>query len=305
MSRRPGDLLLRAGLELVDAVAGVLPQPVAYGLADLLGEAWYRFAPSRRRLVAAQMARVSEATGRPASGAALRRLVRAAFVAHARYYLEVVRVPRIDPQRVDEVMTWQDDGHFEELAHRGAVIVVSAHFGNFEPGALWLARRGLRWIGPIERIQPRALFEYLLSRRGARSTGGELVVPPDAGRRVLRALREGAVVAIAADRDLGTPAVEVTFFGHPARVPSGPATLALLSEAPIVVVTVRRSAPGRFRARSERIEWTAGGDREADVVAITQRIAAALERHIGEAPEQWWGTFQPVWTDFGGPARRA
>jgi KDO2-lipid IV(A) lauroyltransferase len=297
MSLRPGDLLLRGGLELVDLLFRSLPERTAYGLADLLGEAWYRLAPGRRRLVRAQLARVAEATGRPLGAPALRRLVRAAFVAHARYYLEVIRVPHYDPARIDEIITWRDPS-IEQLARSGGVLAVCAHFGNFEPAAPWLASRGFRWMAPMERIRPRALFEYLMSRRGARSAGGELVVPPDAARRLLRALREGAVVAIATDRDLGTPSVRVTMFGHPARVPSGPASLAILTGAPVVAVTVRRTAPGRFVARAEQVAWTASGNRKADETALMQRITDVLARHIAEAPEQWWGSFQPVWTDL-------
>jgi KDO2-lipid IV(A) lauroyltransferase len=303
MSLRPGDLLLRAGLELVDLLFRNLPERAAYGVADLLGVAWFRLAPGRRRLVAVQLARVAEATGRPLGGAARRRLVRDAFVAHARYYLEVIRMPHIDPAEIDDVITWQDERGFEQLLRSGGVIAISAHFGNFEPAALWLATRELRWVAPIERIRPRALFEYLLSRRGARSTGGELVVPPDVARRLLRALRAGAVVAIATDRDLGTPTVRVTMFGHPAEVPSGPAHLALLSGAPVVVGTVRRTARGRFEARMERVEWSATQDREADVAGLTQRITDVLARQIAEAPEQWWGAFQPVWADLAEAAR--
>jgi KDO2-lipid IV(A) lauroyltransferase len=298
MSLRPGDLLLRAGLELVDLLFRSLPERTAYGLADLLGEVWYRLAPARRQLVAAQLGRVAEATGRPLRGAALRGMVRAAFVAHARYYLEVIRVPHYDPERIDEVMAWRHGPGVEDLARSGGLVAVSAHFGNLEPAAIWLAERQRRWIAPMERIRPQALFEFLLSRRAARASGGELVVPPDAARRVLRAIRDGAVVAIATDRDLGTPSVRVTMFGHPARVPSGPANLAILSGSPVVVVTVRRIAPGRFLGQAERVEWTPTGDRDTDVAALTQRMADILTRHIAEAPEQWWGSFQPVWADL-------
>lgn len=305
MSLRPGDLLLRAGLELVDLFFRVLPEGAAYSVADLLGEAWYRLAPTRRRLVTMQLARVAESSGRPLRGAALRRLARAAFVAHARYYLEVIRIPRLAEQAIDDVLVWHDEAGVVELAQRGGLIAVSAHFGNFEPASLWLASRRIRWIAPVERIKPRALFEYLLSRRGGRSSGGELVVPPDAARRILRGLREGAVVAIATDRDLGSPTVTVTMFGHPAEVPSGPATLAVLTGAPVVVGTVRRTAPGRFAAHMERVEWTATEDRDADVAGLCQRITDILARHIAEAPEQWWGAFQPVWTDLARASRRA
>jgi lauroyl/myristoyl acyltransferase len=81
-------------------------------------------------------------------------------------------------------------------------------------------------------------------------------------------------------------------------MPSGPATLALLTGSPVVIITLRRTGHGQFVAWSEQIPWTATGDRPADIQALTQRITEALERHISESPEQWWGAFQPVWNDL-------
>ncbi len=297
MSLRPGGLVLRAGLELGDALVGLLPARAAYALADLLGLAWYRFAPARRRLVAANLARVCTATWRPVNGPELRRLVRAAFVAHARYYLEVIRLPRHGRRDIDQMLVLDDAAGVEALARTGGVIGVSAHFGNFEPGAIWLAARGLRWVAPVERIEPPELFAYLRSRRGAGSVGGEMVAPPS-GRRVLDGLRHGELVAIAADRDLSGSSLVVSFFGHPARVPDGPATLAVLTGAPVVVGTIRRTAPNRFAARTDLVAWSPTGNRRADVATLTQRITDVLADHIARAPEQWWGAFQPIWADL-------
>lgn len=297
MSLRPRGLILRAGLELGDALIAILPRRVSYVLADLLGKAWHRLAPERRRLVAANLARVLEATGRPATGQELQRLVRAAFVAHARYYLEVVRLPHLDPDKIEAALVLDDAAWFVELARAGAVIGVSAHFGNFEPAAIWLSRRGVRWMAPVERIDPPELFEFLKSRRGAGSVGGEMV-PPPSGRRALQALRQGDLVAIAADRDVVGNGREVRFFGHPARVPDGPASLALLTGAPVVAGTLRRTGPDRFAARVERVPWTPTGDRETDVATLTQRITDVLADHIAQAPEQWWGAFQQIWPDL-------
>lgn len=297
MSLRPGGLLLRAGLELGDALIAILPRRVSYALADLLGRAWYRFAPVRRRLVEANLARVLEATGQPATGPALRRLVRAAFVAHARYYLEVVRLPHLDPDEIEAALVLEDSAGFVELARAGGVIGVSAHFGNFEPAAIWLFRRGVRWMAPVERIEPPELFAFLKSRRGAGSVGGEMVPPPN-GRRALQALRQGDLVAIAGDRDVMGNGRDVRFFGHPTRVPDAPATLAVLTGAPVVAGTLRRIGPDRFAARVERVPWTPSGDRETDVATLTQRITDILADHIAQAPEQWWGAFQPIWPDL-------
>lgn len=302
MILRPGGLILRAGLELGDALIAILPRRLAYALADLLGRTWYRFAPQRRRLVAANLARVLEATGRPGTGPELRRLVRAAFVAHARYYLEVVRLPHLDPDEIEAALVLEDSAGFVELARAGGVIGVSAHFGNFEPAAIWLSRRGVRWMAPVERIEPPELFAFLKSRRGAGSVGGEMVPPPNS-RRALQALRQGDLVAIAADRDVMGNGREVRFFGHPTRLPDAPATLAVLTGAPVVAGTLRRIGPGRFAARVERVPWTPTGDRETDVATLTQRITDVLADHIAQAPEQWWGAFQPIWPDLAADGR--
>jgi phosphatidylinositol dimannoside acyltransferase len=294
----PSGVLLRGLLELGDAIVGNLPESVAYGLADLLGEVWYRSAPDRRRLVAANLARVAEATGRPLRGAALRRQVRAAFVAHARYYLEVVLLPRARGRDIGDFLEWHDEAGLEALLRESGVIAVSPHFGNFEPAALWMASRGLRWVAPVEQVEPPALFDYLRSRRGAKSAGGELVTSPDAARRVRAALRNHELVAIAADRDVGSPTLTVDFFGHPAQLPSAPATLALLTGSPVVIGSIRRLSPGRFVGRIEPVEWTPTGDRRADLATLTQRSTDMLAERIAEAPEQWWGAFQVVWGDL-------
>lgn len=298
MSYGPRDALLRAGLELGDAVVGILPTRAAYGLADLLGGAWFRVASGRRRLVAANLARVNAANGHPLQGEALREQVRAAFVAHARYYLEVARLPRHAQRSQDNTLIWEGGPDLAALLSDGGIVGVSAHFGNFEPAAAWMQAHGLRWVTPVEAIEPRALFDYLRARRGVGSASGELVAAPGAARRMLNGLRNHEMVAIAADRDVGTATLEVEFFGHKARLPSGPATLAVLTRSPVVVVTLRRTAPGHFVAWSEQIQWTPTADRHADIQALTQQMTDALARHISEAPEQWWATFQPVWDDL-------
>jgi KDO2-lipid IV(A) lauroyltransferase len=105
-------------------------------------------------------------------------------------------------------------------------------------------------------------------------------------------------VAIAGDREVVGSGQDVIFFGHPTRIPAAPASLAVQSGAPVIVGTLRRVAPNRFAARVDRVRWTPRGDRQRDVAILTQRIADVLAEHIAEAPEQWWGAFQPIWPDL-------
>ena len=93
-------LMLRLALEVADRIVAVLPAGAAYALADFAGDLWYRLAPERRRLVAANLARVCAATGRPTRGPEFAALVHSAFRNHARYYVELLRAPHY-PDRSD------------------------------------------------------------------------------------------------------------------------------------------------------------------------------------------------------------
>jgi KDO2-lipid IV(A) lauroyltransferase len=270
---------------------------MAYALADLAGDAWRRLAPDRRRLVAANLARVCDATGRAASGPTFRRLLRDAFRSHARYYLELLRAPSYDRARIDEIIevTDWDEGLAPHIVGRPCVLV-SWHLGSFEPFATFLAERGLRPMAPIEEIRPRALFEFLTERR---ARGAVDVIPLATARRPLsRKLRDGGLVAIIGDRDLPGDGQPVTVFGHPTTMPIGPAALAWTHGATVVAGRCLRTGPDRFRVEGEAIEVAATGDRRADVAATVAALARRLEHDIAAAPEQWWGAFQPFWPDL-------
>jgi KDO2-lipid IV(A) lauroyltransferase len=289
-------MLLRLGLVVADRIINALPSRVAWAVADLSGDLWRRMAPARRRLVAANLARVCDATGRPAHGPALDALVRRAFRHHARYYVELLRVPHFRPDALDRIVTFEPWSEHEEPMRAGGTILVSSHLGNFDPFGSYLASHGFKATVPVEEIRPRELFEFLTARRGG---GRVTMVPLRASRRPLvEALRRGEVVGIVGDRDLSGQGVEVDLFGHPTRVPSGPAALAVLTGAPIVAGRCLRIGPDRFVAGGVRITWSPSGKRDADIEALTRKLAARYEHDIGEAPEQWWGAFQPRWPDL-------
>ncbi len=289
-------MLARIGLEIADRVAAALPAPVAYGLADLAGDAWHRFAPGRRRLVAANLARVCEATGRPSRGRAFRALVRSAFRNHARYYLELLRGPHYQPGQIDEIVDVPEWAKFESVLRSGPTVLISSHLGNFEPFGAFLAAHGFVALSPIEEIEPRALYEFLAARRG---TGRIDLVPlRDARTAIGRRLRGGGLVGIIGDRLVAGGGQTVSFFGHPASVPTGPAALALQHGASVIVGRSLRAGPDRYIVEGEVLEIPSSGDRRADTLALTERIAARFERDVAAAPEQWWGAFQAYWPDL-------
>ena len=294
------------------ALALRLPDPFLHRLADLLGALWYVISPGRRALARANLARVcaalaarGEATSRVAAaaggGRALERLVLAAFRHNARYYLEMMLAPRytaayllahLRVETPDAVTALFPGGRLTHPA-----IIVGMHFGALELPSLLITRvHGQSVTAPMERLPNPALQAYLERTRGAT---GVRIVGIRGSASVLRAeLARGALVGLIADRDIGGNGVPVDLFGVPARLPAGPALLALETGADVYVGAVRRTGWGRYAGGAIRLERPEAGTRRQRVEAYLREEARAFERFVAQAPEQWWSVFFPIWMDL-------
>ena len=102
------------------------------------------------------------------------------------------------------------------------------------------------------------------------------------------------------DRDLTGGGTLTELFGAPARLPLGPALLAIETGAPTYVTAVRRATAGRYIGRLDPVDVAAEGSRRERATATTASIARIFERVIEVAPEQWWAVFFPIWPDLEG-----
>ncbi len=285
-----------------------LPEGPLVRLAELAGDAWYRLAPeraaqARRNLQRVCRALASDGRGSAATRAAandpraLERLVRAAFRHSARYYLEVARTPSLTPDELDRRLVVETPEVVADAFGRGGpVIFVGLHFGAIELPALFLAARVGGAVAPMETVDDPELQEYFVRTRGA--AGVRIVGLREARRELLGALRQGMSVGLVGDRDLTGGGLPVTLFGAPASLPLGPAILAVESDAPLFVVSVRRAGTGRYHGRLEGVPVAAEGTRRERVTAVMAGLAAAFERAVAVAPEQWWAVFFPIWPDL-------
>jgi KDO2-lipid IV(A) lauroyltransferase len=105
-------------------------------------------------------------------------------------------------------------------------------------------------------------------------------------------LRRNEIVALLGDRDYTGARDTTEFFGQPARLPHGPAKLALATGAPILPAFMIRRPGDTFAYIVEEPIWAdKQRDTEADIIA---RIARALERVISQHSEQWY-LFHDLW----------
>jgi phosphatidylinositol dimannoside acyltransferase len=285
-----------------------LPETPLVALAELSGDLWYRATPERAAQARRNLGRVvgwldAHDRGTPLARKAARdpraleRLVRLAYRHAARYYLEVARTPAIAGPDLPERMAVETPETVEDAFTPGRpAIFVGLHFGALELPALFLASRVGEAVGPMESLDDPELQAWFVRTRGA--AGIRIVGLREARRELTAALRDGTSVGLVGDRDLTGGGTLTELFGAPARLPLGPSLLAIETGAPTYVTAVRRTTPGRYIGRLDRVEVAAEGSRRERATATTAAIARIFERVIEVAPEQWWAVFFPIWPDL-------
>jgi KDO2-lipid IV(A) lauroyltransferase len=246
----------------------------------------------RRSMVERHMRRVH---GPGLRGVALEREVQRVFASYARYWYESFRLPSTSPAELDAHMTYEGLERLDEaLALGNGAVVALPHLGGWDFGGAALASRGYRATVVVEPLEPPELFDWFARFR---SSLGLTVVPlgSDAGTAVLGALKRGEIAGLLSDRDINGTGVEVEFFGEKTTLPSGPATLALRTGAPLLPTAVYfEGRQGHRGVVRPPVPTERTGSFRSDVARVTQLLAYELEALIRAAPDQWH-LLQPNW----------
>ena len=177
----------------------------------------------------------------------------------------------------ESVMPWLEEG---------ALIAVTAHFGNWEILGQVAARRGVP-LASVAKPVRNPLVDAEVNK--LREASGQSIIPrAGALKSLVRILKNGGKVALVLDQDTRVTegGVFVDFFGVQVPVSSAPAALALKLEIPIVPAFSLYEGGGRFRsyALAPLMPATIRGKTVAE---ITQLITTAIEQEIRRVPGQW------------------
>jgi KDO2-lipid IV(A) lauroyltransferase len=168
------------------------------------------------------------------------------------------------------------------------LILVTAHFGNFELASYTIALFGHR-LQTVARPLDNPYLDELVNR--FRSSCGQTMLSKQSDyERILELLSAGATVTFVADQYAGRKGCWVEFFHRPASAHKAIALLALQHDAPIVVGYCRRlDRPMQFELAIQgtldprTADGSLGGVKE-----VTQWYTTQIEEMVRRAPEQYW-----------------
>lgn len=222
-------------------------------------------------------------------------LVIEAMRSYMRYWCDTFRLPDWSDERIIQTVTVTNEHLLTDaIAAKTGVIVAVPHAGNWDHAGAYFCAKGIRLVTVAERLKPEKLFLKFLAYRQAM---GMEVLPLDG--RVLNTLQdrlnEGALVALVSDRDLSRSGIEIEFFGGKARMPAGPALLALRTKAPLITAFVTYTDNG-VHIEFRNVVLPSGGDESSKVKEIVQITAQYFEDGISENPQDWH-MLQRIWVD--------
>ncbi|MGI8537494.1 MAG: phosphatidylinositol mannoside acyltransferase [Mycobacteriales bacterium] len=290
LAGRTSEAAYAAGWAFVRA----LPGPVAATLFRASGDVAFWRRPSSIDRMRANLARV-------APGQDLEALTREAVRSYARYWCEVFRLPVMSSEQIVGGTVTVGEGRMRDaVAGDRGMILALPHTGNWDQAGAWCGATGAPFTTVAERLRPESLYDRFVAFR--ESLGME-VLPLTGGPRppyeiLVERLEAGRSLCLLADRDLSARGIDVEFFGATARMPAGPASLALRTGAILIPTTLS------FRPDGWQIEFHPEVE-HTDVTTMTQSVADAFARGIAAHPADWH-MFQKLWLedlDAGDPRR--
>ena len=259
-----------------------LPRGVLFALAYLLADATHWTNPEPARNLQANLR--SAFPRWPERE--VEELSKRIFRNFARNLVDYGRFHTITDEALDRLLPSVQHLHFidESFAKGKGVILVTGHIGNWELGALFFGRHGIK----INVVTIPEGSERIDSIRGAYRTRQNIrtiVVDgsPFSSLEIVAALRRGEIVAMLVDRWEGADGVPAKFFGADRRFPRGPFVLSRATGAPILPAFIVRDG-SVYRGVVDPPFFVDEPEDEPGA----RRVSESLERMIRTYPDQWY-----------------
>lgn len=166
-----------------------------------------------------------------------------------------------------------------------SAVFFGAHYANWELLALAIARAGVPMVALYAPIANPWLDDLMAHAR--RQLGCGTHARGDSIRPLIRHLRGGGCVGSLVDLRVEDGA-DLPFFGHPVRLPTTAARLALRTGADLVPMHAERTGIARYRIHAgPALVPAADEDTERAVLATTERMVEMLEAWIRADPALW------------------
>jgi KDO2-lipid IV(A) lauroyltransferase len=261
----------------------ILPERSAYRFFDFLAARAYKRNGKRVQRLRSNY----EAVAAGKSKSEIETLVRNGLQSSMRYWCDTFRIGDWNVDRYSNTVSTENEHLLFDGASSGrGVIIALPHAGNWDHAGLYFCSKGVKVHTVAEHLRPERLFRKFLKHREAM---GMKVLDLDKSvtDQLEGFLNQGFLVALVADRDLSRSGIDVNFFSRRARMPAGPALLALRTKADLITAFVSFTEGGIHIKFKGPFSINRGADPKIEVERVTQELANAFAEDISTDPASW------------------
>lgn len=272
-------------------IVGVLPEKIAYRLFYKLAHAMYRRNGKSVRRLRTNLSIVKPELSR----SELESLVLSGLESYLRYWCDTFRIHRWSAHRIESTVSLANDHLLRRpMAEGRGVVIALPHSGNWDHAGAFFCQQGVPLVTVAEILKPEKLFQKFLQYR--QEMGFEVLgLDSRAFMTLIKRAREKRLIALVADRDLSASGIVVDFFHHQAKMPAGPALLAIREGLPLVVAHVSYTKVG-IHINFTEIALPTEGSEEERIKQTVQAIADVFARGISQSPQDWH-MLQRIWIE--------
>ena len=273
-------------------VIGVLPEKSAYKLANRISDQIFNKNGKGVKRLRNNYKRVLTSI----SNDELEALTKEGMRSYLRYWFDTFRLNKWSKSRIIQTtFVVRENLLRDPIQKKNGCIIALPHAGNWDHAAAYFCSTGIPITAVVEKLKPEAIFKKFLAYR--ESIGIEAISHKEKTMPILmERLNQGKLVALVADRDMSRNGIEVNFLGGVAKMPAGPAILAVKTGSPLVTAYIRYIDKGIEITFDETIKLPVTGTEEEQIRIVTQSMADNFAKRIKDSPVDWH-MLQRIWVD--------
>ena len=272
-------------------IVRTLPEKTAYSLFYSIGEITHRRNGKSIQRLRSNLHQVKPQLNE----IELKTLVAQSMSSYMRYWCDTFRIQNWSTERIRKTVTTTNENLLLDPMKDGrGVVVALPHSGNWDHAGAYFCSLGIPLVTVAERLKPEALFQKFLRHR--ESMGFEVLsLDSRSFMTLVKRAKEKRLIALVADRDLSHSGIDVNFFGSNARMPAGPALLAVKTGIPLSVAHVSYTQTG-IHIDFHEVQVPSQGSETERIEETVQMTAELFSVGIAQHPEDWH-MLQRIWVD--------
>jgi len=272
--------LLHFVIRIIQTTLFFVPLRLAQKLGAVFGFIAYYFFPQHRKLTLGNLKFCSMNTS----------IAHRVFVNQGKNLFELFKFYRLNKKNIDKFVKLEGKEFLDKaLNYKKGVIVLIAHFGNWELISQTLVLHGYKFNATARKVYINELERLLMKIR--ESKGANIITRREQGtiKETFNVLDRNELLGMLIDQNTkAARGVYINFFNHRAYTPTALVRIALKTNSTVIPGFIHRQKNDTHILEiMPPVRFSYEGNQEDKIMKNTQILSDIIESQVRKYPDQW------------------